>query len=84
MFMLESHLSTEQNRVVAVQQTLVLGDQGWLDRALAQSTVSSSINTSFVEWHHGTARGHNARKARKMSRFSKDWRVHEAMTFFTK
>jgi hypothetical protein len=77
------HKEREQNRVVAVRQTLVLGDQKRLDSALEQSTVSSSINTSFVERHHGTDRGRNARKARKTYRFSKDWRVHEAMTYFT-
>ena len=51
---------------------------------LAGSGVSHSINTSFVERHHETDRGRNARKARKTYRFSKDWRVHEAMTFFAK
>jgi IS1 family transposase len=78
------HKEREQNHVVAVRQTLVLGDQERLDSALEQSTVSGSINTSFVERHHGTDRGRNARKTRKTYRFSKDWRVHEAMTFFTK
>jgi hypothetical protein len=47
---------------------------------LEQSTVSDTINTSFIERHHGTDRGRNARKTYK---FSKDWRVHEAMTYFT-
>ncbi len=44
---------------------------------------SRTINTSFVERQHATDRHHNARKARKTYRFSKDWRVHEAMTYFT-
>jgi hypothetical protein len=30
-----------------------------------------------------THRHHNARKVRKTCTFSKDWRVHEAMTYFT-
>jgi IS1 family transposase len=77
------HKEREQNRVVAVRQVLVLGSQERLDRALKQSTVSSAINTSFIERHHGTDRGRNARKARKTYKFSKDWRVHEAMTYFT-
>ena len=51
---------------------------------MADSAVSQTVNTSFVERHHATDRGRNARKARKTYRFSKDWRVHEAMTFFTK
>ena len=45
--------------------------------------MSRTVNTSFVERQHGTDRGRNARKARKTYRFSKDWRVHEAMTYFT-
>jgi IS1 family transposase len=77
------HKEREQNRVVAVRQVLVLGSQERLDRALEQSTVSHTINTSFVERHQGTDRGRNARKARKTYKFSKDWRVHEAMTYFT-
>ena len=77
------HKEREQNRVVAVRQVLVLGSQERLDRALEQSTVSHTINTSFVERHHGTDRGRNARKARKTYKFSKDWRVHEAMTYYT-
>ena len=41
------------------------------------------MNTSFVERQNGTDRGRNARKARKTYRFSKDWQVHEAMTYLT-
>jgi IS1 family transposase len=77
------HKEREQDRVIAVRQRLVLGDQERLGHALEQSTVSGTINTSFVERHHGTDRGRNARKARKTYKFSKDWRVHEAMTYFT-
>jgi IS1 family transposase len=51
-----------------------------VDRALKASVCSRTINTSFVERQHGTDRHRNARKARKTYRFSKDWRVHEAMT----
>src|SRR5436305_1999865 len=68
-------------RAASVRQRLVLGDQEHLERALESSEVSQSIDTSFVEPHHGTDRG---RDARKTYRFSKDWRVPEAMTFFTK
>ena len=45
--------------------------------------MSRAINTSFVERQNGTDRRRNARKARKTYRFSKDWQVHEAMTYFT-
>ena len=30
-----------------------------------------------------TLRHHNAREVRKTYTFSKDWRVHESMTYFT-
>jgi hypothetical protein len=41
------------------------------------------INTSFLERQNATDRHHNARKVRKTCTFSKDWGVHEAMTYFT-
>jgi hypothetical protein len=43
--------------------------------------VVGSVNTSFLERRNGAGRGRNARKARKTYRFSKDWAVHEAMTY---
>ena len=58
-------------------------NESGLRAALDASTVSVTIKTSFVERQHGTDRGHNARKARQTYRFSKDWRVHEAMTYST-
>ena len=70
-------------RVVAVEQKQVFGTAQALEKALGASSVSRKVNTSFVERHHGTDRGRNARKARKTYRFSKDWKVHEAMTHFT-
>jgi hypothetical protein len=51
--------------------------------ALGASPVSRTVNTSFVERQHGTDRGPNARKTRKTYRFRKDWRAHEARTYFT-
>ena len=69
--------------MVAVERRLVFGTEAGLDAALGASAVSRTVNTSFVERQHGTDRGRNARKARKTYRFSKDWRVHEAMTYFT-
>ena len=44
---------------------------------------SRAINTAFVERQNGTDRHRNARKVRKTYRFSKDWRYHEAVTYFT-
>ena len=77
------HKERAQDRVVAIERRLVAGTESGLQAALDASTVSVTINTSFVERQHGTDRGRNARKARKTYRFSKDWRVHEAMTYYT-
>jgi hypothetical protein len=77
------HKEREQDRVVANRREVVLGSQEAVERALKASVCSRTINTSFVERQHATDRGRNARKARKTYRFSKDWRVHEAMTYFT-
>ncbi len=73
----------EGNRVVGVTRVLVDGTKASLKTRLKRSKVSRTINTSFVERLHGTDRGRNARKARRTYRFSKDWQVHEAMTYFT-
>jgi hypothetical protein len=77
------HKERKQDRVVAIDRKVVLGSREAVDRALKASICSRTINTSFVERQHATDRGRNARKARKTYRFSKDWRVHEAMTYFT-
>jgi hypothetical protein len=46
-------------------------------------TVLRCVSTVFIERSNGTDRHRNSRKVRKMSRFSKDWEVHRALTFFT-
>ncbi|WP_169979016.1 hypothetical protein [Tautonia rosea] len=78
-----AHKHREGKRVVAVDQRQVFGSPEDLQAALDASTASRRVNTSFVERQNGTDRGCNARKVRKTSRFSKDWRVHEAMTYLT-
>jgi IS1 family transposase len=77
------HKEREHGRVVAVTQQQVYGTAAALEEALGRSSASHTVNTSFVERHHGTDRCRNARKARRTYRFSKDWEVHEAMTYFT-
>lgn len=77
------HKERENDRVVAIERRLIFGTERRLEEALDGSSVSRTVNTSFVERQHGTDRGQNARKVRKTYRFSKDWRVHEAMTYFT-
>jgi hypothetical protein len=77
------HKHREDGRVVAVEQRQVFGTPEGLEDALSESAASHRVNTSFVERQHGTDRGRNARKGRKTYRFSKDWEVHEAMTYLT-
>jgi hypothetical protein len=78
------HKVREKGRVVEILTAVVLGTWAAVSGALERSSASRTINTSFVERHHLTDRHHNARKSRKTYRFSKDWRMHEAMTYFTK
>ena len=40
-------------------------------------------NTAFVERQNGTDRNRNGRKVRKTYCFSKDWDIHDAVTYFT-
>lgn len=54
-----------------------------VEQVLKDSVCSRTINTSFVERQHATDRGRNARKSRRTYWFSKDWEVHESMTYFT-
>jgi hypothetical protein len=78
------HKEREEDRVVAIDRKVVLGSPEAVDRALKASVCSRTINTSFVERQHGTARCQNARQSRRTYRFSKDWEVHEAMSYFTR
>jgi IS1 family transposase len=77
------HKEREKGRVAEIVTAVLLGTWQAVAGALQRSGVSRTINTSFVERQHGTDRHHNARKARRTYRFSKDWRMHEAMTYFT-
>src|SRR4051794_30568786 len=74
----------EKGRVVAVDRHVVLGSRPAVDCVLGESVCSRTINTSFVERQHATARGRNAHQSRRTYRFSKDWGVHEAMAYFTR
>jgi hypothetical protein len=77
------HKTREKNRVVAVEPRLIFGTMVALVAALALSLVSTAVNTVFVERENGTDRNRNARKVRKTYCFSKDWEVHEAVSYFT-
>ena len=61
----------------------VFGTMAAVMTALAVSLVSTVVNIAFVERHNGSDRNRNRRKVRKTYCFSKDWQVHEAMTYFT-
>ena len=73
----------EKGRVVEIITRVVFGTMATVLAALSRSAVSRSINVSFLERQNATDRHHNARKVRKTYTFSKDWRAHEAMTYFT-
>jgi hypothetical protein len=77
------HKMRRKGRVVKIDLRAVFGDKAEVEAAIEASTVSNTINTAFVERHNGTDRNRNARKVRKTYCFSKDWDVHNAMTYFT-
>ena len=76
------HKTRKKGRVVHVDSRLVYGTPEELARALELSPVSNEVNTAFVERANGTSRHRNARKVRKTYRFSKDWEVHNGMSWF--
>jgi hypothetical protein len=73
----------EKGRVVEIVTRVVFGTMAAVVAVLAGSKVSRRVNTSILERQNATDRHHNARKVRKTYTFSKDWRAHEAMTYFT-
>jgi IS1 family transposase len=77
------HKERKNNRVVKVETRLIFGTALALAAALVLSLVSDRVNTVFIERHNGSDRNRNERKTRKTYCFSKDWQVHEAVTYFT-
>ncbi len=77
------HKTRENGRVVKIDTRLVFGTLLNLSAALAWA-VLDWVNTVFIERSNGTDRLRNSRKVRKTYRFSKDWGVHEAMSYFTR
>src|SRR5262249_26206206 len=77
------HKVRENNRVVRVETRVVFGTWLGVLVALALSAVSKGVNTAVIERHNGSDRNGNARKTRKSYCFSKDWQMHEAVTYFT-
>jgi IS1 family transposase len=77
------HKTRRSGRVVKIDLRVIFGSEAQVKAAIETSAVSKVINTAFVERHNGTDRNRNARKVRKSYCFSKDWDVHNAMTYFT-
>ena len=77
------HKRRRKGRVVKIDLRGIFGSESVIQAAIEASAVSKMINTAFVERHNGTDRNRNARKVRKSYCFSKDWDVHNAMTYFT-
>jgi IS1 family transposase len=77
------HKTRERGRVVKVETRVIFGREPAVQAALRASSVSRPVNTAFIERHNGTDRNRNARKVRKTYCFSKDWDVHDAVTYFT-
>jgi IS1 family transposase len=62
----------ERGTVIAVTTKAVFGDMEAISARLANSPVSTSVNTSFVERDNFTLRQQNRRLTRKTSGFSKE------------
>lgn len=77
------HKTREKGRITKIDSRVIFGTVVAVMAALEMSLVSRAINTAFVERHNGTDRNRNGRKVRKTYCFSKDWQVHEAVTYFT-
>jgi IS1 family transposase len=77
------HKTREKGRVVKIDFRVIFGTVAAVMAALKLSKVSNKINTAFVERQNGTDRNRNGRKVRKTYCFSKDWDIHEAVTYFT-
>jgi IS1 family transposase len=75
------HKEREHGRVVAVEPRVVLGTPEQVEEVLATSATAGTINVSYVERWNGTQRHFNARKARKVYTFSKEWVFHVAVTW---
>jgi IS1 family transposase len=73
----------KQHRVVKVTRNVVFGDSEKVESTLAESPVSSQINTSYVEPNNGTIRQMDARCVRKSLCFSKCKENHECQLALT-
>lgn len=70
-----------RGHVVRVAPRVVLGTAQQVEAVLTAGSTAPSITVSYRERCHGTQRHFNARKARKVYTFSKDWLLHVAVTW---
>lgn len=68
---------------MGVARRVIFGTVTAVLAALAATSVSTAVRTVFVERENGADRNRNAGKVRKTCCFSKDWAVHEAVSYFT-
>jgi hypothetical protein len=73
------HKRREKGRVVEVLTNVVMGALA----AVLALLGGKKISTSYLERQNGTDRHRNARKARKTYRFSKEFEMHQSLTYFT-
>jgi IS1 family transposase len=74
------HKTRVKGRVTKIDYRTVFGTDAQVQSALAASSCSRKVNTSFIERQNGTDRNRCSRKVRKSYCFSKDWDVHRAAT----
>ena len=78
------HKTRKKNRVVNVGEAGIFGSTITVEAALADSGVSRTVNTAFVEHHNGTDRNRNAaRKTRKTHCFLERLVDSSAVIFFS-
>ncbi|MEE4356222.1 MAG: hypothetical protein V2I97_07105 [Desulfococcaceae bacterium] len=77
------HKVRENGKITDIEVKIIFGNEESVRTALDNSSVSNHVNTSFIERNNGSDRNRNAGKVRKTYCFSKDWEIHEAVTYFT-
>jgi IS1 family transposase len=65
------HKERNDNRVVKVTRKMIMGNERKVKKILKESTVSTKVNTSFIERENGKLRADNGRLVRKTLGFSK-------------